>query len=150
MKNNKGITLIVIMITVVVLAMLTGVIVTSVGNTYENSRAVQFSSYMQMIQKQVDIYVEEGTDYETLGRALNTEMQERLYTILESDIRGLIDTTDVTSDKIRYFSSSDIDEDFGISEINDEVVVNFANREVISLNGVEKGGYTYYVLRGLQ
>lgn len=150
MKNNKGITLIVVMITVVVLAMLTGVIVTSVGNTYENSRAVQFSSYMQMIQKQVDIYVEEGTDYETLGRVLNTEMQERLYTILESDIRGLIDTTDVTSDKIRYFSSSDIDEDFGISEINDEVVVNFANREVISLNGVEKGGYTYYVLRGLQ
>lgn len=150
MKNNKGITLIVVMITVVVLAMLTGVIVTSVGNTYENSRAVQFSSYMQMIQKQVDIYVEEGTDYETLGRALNTEMQERLYTILESDIRGLIDTTDVTSDKIRYFSSSDIDEDFGISEINDEVVVNFANREVISLNGVENGGYTYYVLRGLQ
>ena len=150
MKNNKGITLIVVMITVAVLAMLTGVIVTSVGNTYENSRAVQFSSYMQMIQKQVDIYVEEGTDYETLGRALNTEMQERLYTILESDIRGLIDTTDVTSDKIRYFSSRGIDEDFGISEINDEVVVNFANRGVISLNGVEKGGYTYYVLRGLQ
>ena len=149
MRNNKGITLISLIVIVIILAMLTGYIVTSVNNTYEKSSIIQFSSYMQMIQKKVDIYVEEGTDIETLGQPLSTENKTRLQEILNSDTKNVIETTDANGSKLRYFSSSDIYEDFEISEINDEVVVNFANREIISLNGVQKDEEMYYVIQGL-
>ena len=135
----------VVIMTVLLLSILAGVIVSSVGNTYENSRAIQFSSYMQIIQKKVDLYVEEGTDYKTLGQTLSAETQTRLQSILDSDPQNKIETTDATSESIRYFNSQDIDNYFNVSDINDEVVVNFANREIISLNGIEQNGSIIYV-----
>ena len=68
MKNNKGITLVAVILTVIILSLLAGVIVYNIDKTYENSSIVQFTSYMKMIQKKVDFYVEEGTNYETLKR----------------------------------------------------------------------------------
>lgn len=145
MREDKGITLVAVIITVIVLIMLSGVIILGIGNTYENSTIIQFTSYMKMIQKEVDYYVEEGTDATTLGRALNTTNKERLQNIIRQDTRNLIDTDDVNSEQIRYFNSADIYRYFNIADIADEIVVNFENREVISLNGIEKK--RKYVLR---
>lgn len=149
MREDKGITLVAAIITVVVLIMLSGVIILGIGNTYENSRVIQFTSYMKMIQKEVDYYAEEGTDATTLGRTLNNTNKERLQNIIRQDTRNLIDTENVNSDQIRYFNSSDIYKYFNIADIEDEIVVNFENREVISLNGIEKNKTMYYVESGL-
>lgn len=149
MKNNRGITLVVLIVTIVILALVAGFIVSSVETTYEDSSIIQFSSYMQMIQKKVDLYVEEGTDIETLGKPLSVIAKNNLQTIIDSDTKNVIETTDVNGSKLRYFSSNDISEDFGINGIVDEIIVNFENREVISLNGVEKDEEMYYVIRGL-
>ena len=149
MKNNKGITLVAVILTVIILSLLAGVIVYNIDKTYENSSIVQFTSYMKMIQKKEDFYVEEGTNYETLGQALNSSNKKILQDIINKDSENLISTTDVNSSKLRYFNSSDIYEDFEIADINDEIIVNFENREVISLKGVERDGKKYYVENGL-
>ena len=149
MKNNKGITLVAVILTVIILSLLAGAIVYNIDKTYENSSIVQFTSYMKMIQKKVDFYVEEGTNYETLGQALNSSNKKILQDIINKDSENLISTTDVNSSKLRYFNSSDIYEDFEIADINDEIIVNFENREVISLKGVERDGKKYYVENGL-
>ena len=78
MKNNKGITLVAVILTVIILSLLAGAIVYNIDKTYENSSIVQFTSYMKMIQKKVDFYVEEGTNYETLGQALNSSNKKIL------------------------------------------------------------------------
>lgn len=45
---------------------------------------------------------------------------------------------------IRYFDSTAIAEDLGLENIDDEIVVNFETREVISLNGINYAGEIYY------
>lgn len=145
MKENKGITLVALIITVIILMMLAGVMISSMDDTYEKSQAIQFSSYMKMIQKKVDFYLEDGTDFKTLGQTLPTDKRSKLQDIINADTQNLIETTDLNSDNLRYFNSMDIEKYFEVSNINDEIVVNFANREVISLNGVERDGIMYYV-----
>lgn len=62
---------------------------------------------------------------------------------------NFVETDSVDEPKLRYFSSSDIETFFDIKDVQDEIVINFANREVISLNGVEKNGVMHYVEYGL-
>ena len=45
---------------------------------------------------------------------------------------------------IRYFDSTAIAEDLGLENIDDEIVVNFETREVISLSGINYAGEIYY------
>ena len=54
-------------------------------------------------------------------------------------------TIDTSEPQLRYFSSDNIEEVFDVPEVYDEIVINFANRDVISLNGVEKNGVMHYV-----
>ena len=62
---------------------------------------------------------------------------------------NFVETDSVDEPELRYFSSSDIETFFDIKDVQDEIVINFANREVISLNGVEKNGVMHYVEYGL-
>lgn len=148
MKENSGITLIVLILIVVILSLLGTIIIKTVTNTYENTKILQFTSYMKAIQKKVDFYLEDGTDIKTLGKVLNSADKGKLQTIINEN-SGNIKTTNVNSDQIRYFNSDDIYKYFDLADIKDDIVVNFANREVISLNGVEKNDRQYYVEKGL-
>ena len=45
---------------------------------------------------------------------------------------------------IRYFNSQDIARDLEIDDVDDEIVINFKTREVLSLNGIKYKGQMYY------
>lgn len=146
MKKEQGITLIALIMTVMLLIIITGLVVTNSMDTYEESRVIKFETYMKIIQKKVDVLIEENSDYRSLGTALTDEQENRLLTIITDN--NSIRTNGITED-IRYFSATDIKAIFEISDINDEIVINFGNREVISLNGIEKDGVMHYVESGL-
>lgn len=80
MKNEKGITLVIVIITVIVLAIIAGLIIANGTDTFKNSKVAKFETYMKMLQKKVDIILEEGTDYMNLGQALTSETKSRLRT----------------------------------------------------------------------
>lgn len=143
MKNEKGITLIVVIITIMLLTIISGLAIYDGVQTYKESQAVYFETYMKQIQKQTDIIIEEETEYSQLGQALNAEQKATLQTIITNN--PSIKTRSVENSGLRYFSSNDIKEIFNISDVNDEIVINFTNRDVISLNGVEKNGTMHYV-----
>jgi len=149
MKNQKGITLLSVIITVILLAIIGGIAINSGVDTYESSKVAKFETYMKMLQKKVDLMIEEGVDYTTIGSTLTSAQQTKLQTILNNDTNNYIDTTDATLSTIRYFSSNDLKTHFDIENVEDEIVINFANREVISLNGIEKDDVMYYVEYGL-
>lgn len=142
MKKEYGITLTSLIITVIVLTIISGIAITSAIDTYSDSEVIRFQTYMKFIQKKVDIFVEEGNFQ---GQTLTIEQQNVLQTIIDNDTKGDIETELATEETLRYFSSDDIEQIFGVEDVNDEVVVNFSNREVISLNGIEKDGKIYYV-----
>ncbi len=149
MKNNKGITLIILLCTVIVLLIITGLVLYNGMETYKKSKVVKFEAYMKVIQKKVDLMIEENYDIATLGSELTQSQRNTLQEIIDNDTSNYIQTDDVTNNKIRYFSSSDINDIFDIPDVNDDIAVNFSNREVISLNGVEKDGVMHYVEYGL-
>lgn len=149
MKNNKGITLIILLCTVIVLLIITGLVLYNGMETYKESIVVKFETYMKVIQKKVDLMIEENYDIATLGSELTQSQRNTLQEIINNDTSNYIQTDDVNNSKIRYFSSSDINSIFDIPDVNDDIAVNFSNREVISLNGVEKDGVMHYVEYGL-
>ena len=146
MKNNKGITLIIVIMTVILLTILMGLIITSSIDTYYSSKFVSFETNIKLIQKKVDMALEERIDYETLGQPLNDEQKAKLAEIIANDNNNMISTEDPTAETLRYFSSNDIKEDFELSDIRGDFVINFANREVISLDGAEKDNVMYYTI----
>ena len=146
MKNNNGITLIIVIMTVILLTILMGLIITSSIDTYYRSKFVNFETNIKLIQKKVDMALEERIDYETLGQALNDEQKAKLAEIIANDNNNMISTEDPLAETLRYFSSNDIKEDFELSDIRGEFVINFANREVISLDGAEKNDVMYYTI----
>ena len=146
MKNNKGITLIIVIMTVILLTILMALVITSSIDTYYSSKFVSFETNIKLIQKKVDMALEERIDYETLGQALNDEQKAKLAEIIANDNNNMISTEDPTAETLRYFSSNDIKEDFELSDIRGEFVINFANREVISLDGAEKDNVMYYTI----
>ena len=146
MKSNKGITLIIVIMTVVLLTILMGLVITSSIDTYNKSKFLSFETNMKLIQKKIDMALEERIDYETLGQPLNDEQRSRLATIIANDNNNMISTEDPSAETLRYFSSNDINEDFELSDIRGEFVINFANREVISLDGAEKNNVMYYTI----
>ena len=137
MEKNKGITLITLIMTVIILLIIAGLSINYGINTYKSSKVMKFETYMKILQKKVDIMIEEGIDYTTVGTALTNGQKDRLQEIMP--------TIDTSEPQLRYFSSDNIEEVFDVPEVYDEIVINFANRDVISLNGVEKNGVMHYV-----
>lgn len=137
MEKNKGITLITLIMTVIILLIIAGLSINYGINTYKSSKVMKFETYMKILQKKVDIMIEEGIDYTTVGTALTNGQKDRLQAIMP--------TIDTSEPQLRYFSSDNIEEVFDVPEVYDEIVINFANRDVISLNGVKKNGVMHYV-----
>lgn len=52
--------------------------------------------------------------------------------------------TSNTDNIVRYFNSTEIASDLGIDNIDDEIVVDFETRQIVSLNGIEYEGKMYY------
>ena len=107
MKNNKGITLIIVIMTVILLTILMALVITSSIDTYYSSKFVSFETNIKLIQKKVDMALEERIDYETLGQPLNDEQKAKLAEIIANDNNNMISTEDPTAETLRYFSSND-------------------------------------------
>ena len=147
MRSNKGITLMMVIITVILLTIIAGLVIYNGIISYENSKVVKFQTYMKVLQKKVDLLVEEDNNYLSLGKALTSEQKTKLEDIMSKD--NNVKTDNSSEEKLRYFSSVDLQKFFDIQDVEDEIIINFANREVISLNGVEKDGEMHYVESGL-
>ncbi len=147
MRSNKGVTLMMVIVTIILLTIIAGLVIYNGIISYENTKVVKFQTYMKVIQKKVDLLVEDEANYSTLGKALTSEQKTKLEDIMSKD--NNVKTNNSSEVKLRYFSSVDIQKVFDIQDVEDEIIVNFANREVISLNGVEKDGEMHYVESGL-
>lgn len=140
-KNQKGVTIISLIITIIVMLILASVTIYVGTGSIDNSRMLSFLSYMQTIQTKVD-FISEYNDYSKYGEALSSSNESKLQAILDSETESFLTTT--SSEYLRYFDSSHIASDLEIENIDDEIIVDFNTREVISLNGIEHENKTYY------
>lgn len=164
MKNEKGVTLIVLVITVIVMIILITVAITYGSNSYSEIKLQNFSYELQQVQGRVDtIYAKmslaDEPDYvfldgEELGININEskEATNRLKNVKNIDYSsssvnsdpnlifklkvGSVGSVNVEKNYslYRYFSKEDLSNMLDIKNPKQDVIVNFKTREVISVN----------------
>lgn len=145
MKNQKGITLITLVITIVILIIITGVVTYNGLESVNISQKTAFISELEMIQAKVNVIYEE--------RKASSEKIE-YYNSIGQDISSLEDTRvnealgQTSKDGFRFFNQEDLKK-LDLDNINQEVLINYDTREIVSLNGFEIDGVKYYKLKDI-
>ncbi|MCI8352471.1 MAG: LamG domain-containing protein [Clostridia bacterium] len=145
MKNQKGITLITLVITIVILIIITGVVTYNGLEAVNTSQKTAFISELEMIQAKVNVIYEErkaSTEkieyYNLIGQDLSNIDQARINEALGQ----------TSKEGFKFFNSGDL-KDLDLDNINQEVLINYDTREVVSLNGFEIEGIRYYKLKDI-
>lgn len=134
-KDNKGITLIALIITIIIMLILTSVTIYTGLDTYKFSKVNAFVTEMQLIQSKVD----EKTVDELLQ--LGTKVTSTT-TINLAFSNNEISSNDTSA--YRYFTKEILLDKFDIEDVSSDVMINIATREVVSARGVEYNGNKYY------
>lgn len=153
MRENSGITLITLMIAILIIMILLGTTIYTGFEVLENAKVTGFKTELEIIHGQVNIAYEKisigedmvsnyGKDVDTLDNDTKNKINSVISTI-NSSFLDENEAAFVFSD-FRYFSGNDLETNFGIENIEQDVIVNFNTRDVISLTGVEYKNKLYY------
>lgn len=150
-KNEKGITLVSVIIAIILMSILIGVTTYSGINSYRNTKLKQFIYQMQLIQEKVDEIVDAKEDTSQLGEAPTQWSQEDteeystviLLAVAESGV-------DSNVANYKYFSKVDLKNQLDLENIDIDVLINLNTREVVSIDGIEYNGKTYYTQYSLE
>lgn len=153
--NEKGITLVSLIVTVTVMVIIIGLSVDiGLGSVY-STRLKGFYMHLETIQKRADDiattneghYVNNGDGTRTYvdlktegGRDLTSSQVAFVQTILAEKGLG------ISPSEFRYFTSEDLDEQLEITHMDYNVFIHFDTRTVISEKGLTINGKTYYML----
>ena len=149
-KNNKGITLMALVITIIVLIILASVGIYSGIQVVKSAQFTAFSTELKIMQTQVNKLYEEkrngNTEYvNNLGAAINSNatiqtQANKVFTANESEI------TD--QEGYKYFDTNTI-KGLNIEGVEGEFFINIDKRSVVSYDGFNYEGKTYYTLEQL-
>lgn len=146
MKSEKGITLAVLTVTVIVLIIITGVVIQVGKEDIDSSKVTTFIARLKMMQAEVNVIYEKikagDTSYLDYGASLGLLSQEKYDQIVNNALKG---RSEEELAKFKYYSSSELKK-MGINDIDEEMLINFTTNEVVSVNGVKDRNGTYYKL----
>ncbi len=149
-KNNKGITLMALVITIILLIILASIGIYSGRQVVKSAQFTAFSTELKIMQTQVNSLYEKKknnekillnnveTDIEDIGTAISSGSEAQTLIAL-----GITDTSDY-----KYFDTDTI-KSLNIEGVEGEFFVNIDKRSVVSYDGFEYEGKTYYTLEQL-
>lgn len=146
MKNKKGITLISLVITIIVLLILASIGTYSGINIIKSSKLTAFTTELKIMQTQVNTIYQENKGA-NIGVELtgNVGIQaNKVFEELKKDAKSGISS----SEGYRYWSNKTIKE-LGIEGIEQGFFINLEKRSVVSCQGIQYEGKTYYTLSQL-
>lgn len=140
LSSNKGITLMMLIITIIVLSILTAVTVSVGSGTLKDMQVQAYVAKMNMVQSRVNVIsqkVQEGdTSYDNIGTeisALSETNKNKVANILNG----------VSSDGFKFYNQTDLKE-LGVEKIDEDVIINLNTRRIYSMVGIKYEGTTYY------
>ncbi len=165
MKAEKGITLIALVITIVILLILTSIATYSGIDVINSSKLTAFTAEMEIMQTQVNSIYEKYRDGQTISINGESYMGEQILTIESSST-----SSDITTQKNKIFQNlssdpesgvnidekenykfwdSDLMKKLGIESTEKSYFVNIKKRSIISYEGLSYKGKMYYTLQQL-
>lgn len=142
-KDNRGITLVALIITIILMLILVSVTTYSGINSYKNAQVTKFVTQMQLLQAKVDDLVSSKTIEELNSMDLQTPTTQEQ----QNAINSAFNNEEVTSsnvDEYKVFTKEDVLNKLDVEDVQNDIMVNFATREIVSLVGIEYEGETYY------
>lgn len=150
MKQEKGITLVALILTVVLLLIFASVSIKTGSQSIEETRLKGFYMQLEIIQKRIDDIAATNESYvdgtgniiylKEQGKALNEEQITSLENILS------IENITASTSNFRYFTIQDLESQLDLTEIEYNVYIDFDNRIVVAADGITIGDKIYYVL----
>ncbi len=154
-KNQKGITIVLLVITIVILVIIAGITI-YIGNGIMKQASLQtISTNMMLIQAKTKTIAEQAKFNNDISKESDTQNDEEIYKgILVSDISGnkKIDkliNDGIIEDASKYYLLTKEDlSGMGLDKISidDGYIVSYDTEEIIYVRGFESEGKTYYKL----
>ena len=149
-KDNKGITLVALIVTVIVMLILIGVGIFNADQAYKNGQVSKFVTQMQLIQARIDEVIGD-TDFITEITAEKPAITSDDISILdkahqnhEIPYDSSIEYNSEYKNQFKHFTISNLDEELDLSDIDTDVLINFTTKEIVAIDGVEYKDVVYY------
>ncbi len=158
-KNNSGITLVSLVITIIVLLILSSITIYSGVSTVRSARLTKFTTEMKLMQEKVNelyySYTNDGTVTVNGTEYVGTDIQNigedpeslfnssRLEEVFSTSGSGITDR-----EGYMYYDMETL-EDLGLEDMEYEFFVNVSKRSVVSIEGFNYYGNIYYTLEQL-
>lgn len=140
LSSNKGITLMMLIITIIVLSILTAVTVSVGSSTLKEMQVEAYVAKMNMVQSRVNVIsqkVQEGdTSYANIGTEIS-ELSETNKNKVANILNG------ISSDGFKFYNQTDLKE-LGVEKIDEDVIINLNTKKIYSMVGIKYEGTTYY------
>ena len=137
-ENRKGITLVSLVITIVVLLILVSIATYSGIEVIKSSRLTTFTTEMKIMQTQVNEL------YQRYKNGDNTVLD--IGSVLQQANKAFNASGITEQSEYRYFDQNTIKDVLKIEGVEGEFFVNIKKRSVVSYEGVKYEGNTYYTL----
>lgn len=142
-KNSKGITLVALIITIIILIILASVGTYSGIGVIKSSKFTKFQTELKIMQTKTNEWYDEYKDDVDNSRMIS---ELGATETLPNDASIAFLGAGKTNDGGYLFFSEDTIENLDLDEISEEFLINIKKREVISYKGFEYEGTKYYTL----
>lgn len=143
MKKQKGITLISLVVTVIVLTILASIATFSGINVIKSSKLTAFTTELKIMQTRVNEIYEKREEGKTYGEEIAGDSKTRADIVFTANESGITD-----QQGYRYWSKATI-KSLGIEGVEQAFFVNLEKRKIVSYEGIEYEGKNYYTLEQL-
>lgn len=157
MKREKGITLAVLIITIILMVILASVSISIGTDSLDSTRLKGFYTQLEIIQKRVDdiattneSYIDKNGDtiYLKEKGLAYADFKDKQKTLLTDEILpNEIPEVTFESLNLRYFTKNDLEQYLDLSDMDYNVFIDFDNRIIIAEDGIKIGDTTYHVLK---
>ena len=154
-RNNSGITLIALIITIVIMLIIAGVSINIGTNSLNSTRLNGFYMQLEIVQKRVDDIAATNESYVDANGEIKylKESGNVLTGVQKSNLEVILSAEGFSNDKIsqiidnfRYFTVAELENVLGIREVKYNMFIDFKDRIVVAEQGITLDGKTYYTL----
>lgn len=142
-KTNRGITLIALVITIIVLLIISTIGITVGTDTYQSAAFTAFTTEMKMMQTEVNSFYQKYQNGDNSVLQLGVEL-----TNSEKENKAFTGANITEKNGYRYFNRATM-ENLRIEGIKQEFLVNIEKRSIISYEGFTYQNRTYYTMEQL-
>ncbi len=165
MKNQDGLTLVTLMLTIIIIIILAAISVYTGVEAYKTIKIQNFIAQMRVIQERINIICEDWQNWDKYDNTLtgteaSNNFNEYIKSYLKERNNGIeVKTANLCTDNAKfstiissqtnladndkilsnyyYFSSEDLEKYLGLKNLNIEVIINFVTKTFIEKNGIE-------------